>query len=103
ERPAVDVKQLIALLHEVAFVEVHLLQLSAHLRLHRNGRVGFDVSDHIDFHRNVLLRSFGNRHRNVTAAPAASPAAFAASWSARGSRAGRTARRRPYSGRYKCK
>ena len=55
ERARIDGEQQVARLHKFAFVKVHLGDLAAHLRLHRNGGIGLDISDDFDLQRHVPL------------------------------------------------
>ena len=50
-------------------------QLPTHQGLYGNGRVGLDVADHLDFHRDVAGSGFGHGDRDI-AAPAAASAAL---------------------------
>ncbi len=47
QRAGIDGKQKIALLHVVAFVNRDVIEDAADLAFHRNGFVGFDVSDYL--------------------------------------------------------
>jgi len=56
ERPWIDREEKIAFSHEVALVEMHLGELSGHLRAYADRRVRFHVADAVDVDRDIALR-----------------------------------------------
>ena len=77
EGPLIDGEKQVALLDEVAFVEIGVGQLAGHLRLDRDRGVGLHVADNLNLHRDILGGCDGNGDRDISAA-AAAPAAFTA-------------------------
>src|SRR5205085_4237944 len=72
ERPRIDREQQVTGLYVVAFVEMNLSQLAAHLSLDRDGRIGLDVADDVDLQRHVLLRDGSHSNWHSAFSPAAS-------------------------------
>jgi hypothetical protein len=63
--PLIDGKEQVALGHLLAFLEVHLDDLTSDLCLEPHRRVGLNVADrdHLEWHRPPLRRGHSNRHR----------------------------------------
>ena len=78
EGAPVDVEQLVALLYEVAFLEVNVGQLTAHLGFDSDGGVGLYIADDLDFHRDVAQGGFSDGDRDIAAGAAASALSAAA-------------------------
>ena len=64
ERARVDPEQHLALLHFLAFAELHLQDLAVDARLHRHRGVGLDVADGLQAHRDGLLHCGHHRDRD---------------------------------------
>ena len=80
---AVDFEELLALLDEIAFLEIDLGQLAAHQGFDGDGGVGLDVADDLDFHRHVAGGSLGHGDGDIAAGAAASTAPSAAATTGR--------------------
>src|SRR5262249_28784526 len=64
EGAGIDGEKGISLLHVVAFLEVHLLELATHLGLDGDDRVRLNRSDRLDLDRHRLLLDDGDADRN---------------------------------------
>jgi hypothetical protein len=69
ERPFVQLKQQLALVHILSFFEEDFLDLTVDLGPDLHGLVRFNVADGLDLNRNVLLRDTGHDHRCRWTAP----------------------------------
>ena len=78
QRARIDVEELLALLDEIAFLEIDVDQLAADLGLNRDRGIGFDVADDLDLDRNVAVRGVGHGDGNIATATAALSATSAA-------------------------